>query len=341
MRTWIVVVALVGASGVAPVSAQAPAEPRIWTVLASAGLALTSGNTDTSSVNAAYEVAYDPQTRNVIKSDGLWIRGKTGDTLTTSRLGLSIRDERAIASRAFVFAQNQYLRDEFKSIDYLLAPTGGLGYKLPSAGSSTLYAVAYMSMLRTQVYLTREQRRLLRGDGEPDGDEAGGDEETRGEDGEGSRPLRPAVVDDEVVVPRVDGLEDGGDGEDRPPCPLDRPRRSPPIVGEEKVDEGRDLGDGEVAADGHPERQVCRVLLDHETQRESPGPDPDKERERPVNPVVEVQVEQPRRDSGQAAKEQDLRGCDGFREQRVLPRSRRLINPWFGVFRAWRRVRRP
>jgi hypothetical protein len=42
-------------------------------VAAGAGLALTSGNTDTSTVNASYDITYDPQTRNVVKSDGLAI----------------------------------------------------------------------------------------------------------------------------------------------------------------------------------------------------------------------------------------------------------------------------
>jgi putative salt-induced outer membrane protein YdiY len=111
--------------------AQAPAEPpKHWTVAASAGLALTSGNKETSTVNAAYDVTYDPKTRNLVKSDALLIRGKSDGELTASRFGLNIRDEFRITTRAFVFGQNQYLRDEFKSIDYLIAPTGGIGYKL-------------------------------------------------------------------------------------------------------------------------------------------------------------------------------------------------------------------
>jgi len=69
--------------------AQPPAEPKIWTVNARAGLALTSGNTDTSTVNAAYDLIYDPQTRNVVKSDALLIRGKTAGEVTASRLGLT------------------------------------------------------------------------------------------------------------------------------------------------------------------------------------------------------------------------------------------------------------
>jgi len=116
-------------------SAQAPATPpppppKFWTVTASAGLALTSGNSDTSTVNLAYDLTYDPQRRNVIKSDGLFLRGETEGELSAHRTGLNIRDEYKLTDRIFVFAQNQYLRDEFKNIDYLFAPTGGVGYKI-------------------------------------------------------------------------------------------------------------------------------------------------------------------------------------------------------------------
>ena len=67
---------------------------------------------------------------NVVKSDGLFLRGKSNDVLTAERLGLNVRDEYRINARTFVFGQNQYLRDEFKNIDYLLAPTGRIGYKI-------------------------------------------------------------------------------------------------------------------------------------------------------------------------------------------------------------------
>ena len=131
MRTAIVSLsALLWAAGVAPVLAQPPAEPKIWTVAASAGLALTRGNTDTSTVNAAYDIVYDPKTKNVVKSDGLMIRGVTEGELSASRLGVNIRDEYRISGRVVVFGQNQYLRDAFKNIVFLLAPTGGIGYKV-------------------------------------------------------------------------------------------------------------------------------------------------------------------------------------------------------------------
>jgi putative salt-induced outer membrane protein YdiY len=110
--------------------AQTPAEPKIWTFNASAGLALTSGNKDTSTVNAAYDFIYDPQTRNVVKSDALLIRAKSDGELNANRLGINVRDEYRVKANVFVFGQNQYLHDEFKNIDYLIAPTGGVGVKV-------------------------------------------------------------------------------------------------------------------------------------------------------------------------------------------------------------------
>jgi putative salt-induced outer membrane protein YdiY len=55
-----------------------------------------------------------------------------------NRLSLNLRDEYSLTTRVFVFGQNQYLRDEFKNIDYLLAPTGGIGYKLYDTATTKL-----------------------------------------------------------------------------------------------------------------------------------------------------------------------------------------------------------
>jgi putative salt-induced outer membrane protein YdiY len=118
-------------AAVVPSSAQTPPpEPKIWTVTASAGAALTTGNTDTSSLNAAYDITYDPPNKHVVKSDALALRARTDDELTANRVGINVRDEYHLTPRFFVFGQNQYLKDEFKSIDYLIAPTGGVGFKV-------------------------------------------------------------------------------------------------------------------------------------------------------------------------------------------------------------------
>lgn len=131
MRVSVLILTIAAVlSSAASAGAQAPPEPKIWTINASAGLALTHGNTDTSTVNAAYDLTYDPQKRNVFKSDALMIRGKTEGELNANRVGINVRDEYKLHHKLFVFGQNQYLKDEFKNIDYLVAPSGGLGVKI-------------------------------------------------------------------------------------------------------------------------------------------------------------------------------------------------------------------
>jgi putative salt-induced outer membrane protein YdiY len=101
-------------------------------------LAFTAGNTDTSNVNASYDLTYDPKTKNVVKSDALYLRAKTAGELTVNRFSFNARDQYQLAPRTFTFGQLQYLRDPFKAIDYLVAPTAGLGYKLVDAPQTKL-----------------------------------------------------------------------------------------------------------------------------------------------------------------------------------------------------------
>lgn len=133
MRTLtrsVVTIALFTTASAAPVLAQAPPPPRALAATASAGLALTSGNKDTSTLNLGSEVVWDPKTRNIVKADGLYLRGKTEGELSADRLGLNGRDEFKLHDRAFTFGQVQYLADQFKNIDYLVAPTVGFGYRV-------------------------------------------------------------------------------------------------------------------------------------------------------------------------------------------------------------------
>lgn len=104
----------------------APAPPPGWAGSASTGFALTSGNSDTSTVNAAYELKRDTGGSLVFKSAGLLVWGKAEGALTSDRLGLDGRVERKLTGRLAFFGQTQYLRDSFKSIDYLISPTVGV-----------------------------------------------------------------------------------------------------------------------------------------------------------------------------------------------------------------------
>jgi putative salt-induced outer membrane protein len=114
----------------APAMAQAPPPHKIWDVAASVGLAATSGNSDTSQFNVGYDLTYDPLTRNIFKSNALLLRGSTEGDVSAERFLFNVRDEYKLNDRTFVFGSNLYLRDRFKSISYLDAVTGGIGYKI-------------------------------------------------------------------------------------------------------------------------------------------------------------------------------------------------------------------
>jgi putative salt-induced outer membrane protein YdiY len=119
-----------------PAVAQTPAQPAPpppppgWTGSFGAGLALTQGNSDTSTANIAYDVKRDTGSRFLFKSTGLYIRGESEGELTTHRTALDVRGDRRLTDRTSIFAQVQYLRDEFKEIDYLISPGAGLSHYL-------------------------------------------------------------------------------------------------------------------------------------------------------------------------------------------------------------------
>ena len=128
-RVCLLLISVLAVSTSASAQTQAPAPappPPGWTGSASAGLALTQGNSDTSNVNLAYEVKRDTGSNLLLKSTGLFIRGEAEGELTTNRLAFGGRADRKFSERTSLFGQVQYLRDSFKEIDYLVSPTVGL-----------------------------------------------------------------------------------------------------------------------------------------------------------------------------------------------------------------------
>jgi putative salt-induced outer membrane protein YdiY len=114
-----------------PLKAQTPsALPAGFSGSVSAGLALTGGNTSTNNFNLAFAVLRDLKTRNVVKANGLYLRGSQNDTLNVDRTSANLRDEYTLSGRTFLFGQTDYVRDKFKEINYLFAPTAGAGYKI-------------------------------------------------------------------------------------------------------------------------------------------------------------------------------------------------------------------
>jgi putative salt-induced outer membrane protein YdiY len=91
---------------------------------------VTSGNADTSTLNFAVDLSSRPKARNVFKGDALYLRGDRDGELNVNRLSVKVRDEFTPAAQMFVYGQGEYLRDTFKDIQYLVAPTVGIGYKV-------------------------------------------------------------------------------------------------------------------------------------------------------------------------------------------------------------------
>src|ERR1017187_5776835 len=57
----------------------------------SAGLSITSGNTDTSAFNLAFNLVYDPKTHGVFKADAFYLRSTTDGEATTDKAAASLR----------------------------------------------------------------------------------------------------------------------------------------------------------------------------------------------------------------------------------------------------------
>ena len=176
MRHGIRVAALVGIlSWAGPALAQSPAPPPAPAASksdplsgsVSFGLGLTSGNKDTVAINGSYDLKFDPKTRNVVRSSGLLLYGRTDGELSNEQYQVSVRDEYTIDTRAFVFGELRYLHDRFKGIRSLIAPTVGGGYRVLdrkdmslslSAGVGAVFEKDYDLGARTTAAVSFEEK---------------------------------------------------------------------------------------------------------------------------------------------------------------------------------------
>jgi putative salt-induced outer membrane protein len=104
--------------------------PKPWASSIGAGLAITSGNTDTKNYNLAFATKYDPKTKFVFKADALYLRGDTNGETQVDKTSADARGEYSVSDRTFAFAEVSYLRDPFKGVNYFVAPLAGGGYRI-------------------------------------------------------------------------------------------------------------------------------------------------------------------------------------------------------------------
>jgi putative salt-induced outer membrane protein len=140
---WILTLAIL--TGAARAGAQTPPTspptnpppPPPWTGSVGLGLSLSRGNTAASNLNASFEATHGAKTDTVWKFKGLYLRGDDDGVASVDSLSLEMRHERTFNKRWYGFGNLQYLRDTFKDIDYLVAPSAGIGYKVIATPATT------------------------------------------------------------------------------------------------------------------------------------------------------------------------------------------------------------
>jgi putative salt-induced outer membrane protein YdiY len=89
----------------------------------------TAGNASTQTIGLAGEVILRPGPW-VVRSRGGFNRNKSEATLTAESVQYLIRADRALDTRAGVFAEYTFFRDEFAGIEHRSGVVGGVAYKL-------------------------------------------------------------------------------------------------------------------------------------------------------------------------------------------------------------------
>ena len=122
----LVLICCATATAVAQTPDTSPVDP--WSSSIGAGLAITSGNSDTRNVNLAANTIWDPKTTRLFKADALYLLGESNGEKQVDKSSANARYEGLFQERAFWFGEVQYLRDPLKAINFLVSPLVGAGY---------------------------------------------------------------------------------------------------------------------------------------------------------------------------------------------------------------------
>src|SRR5579871_8849 len=110
----VVCVLVLSAGAASVVSAQQPdAIPAGLSGSSGFGLSLTQGNSDTLNINATDDSVYDPKTKNIMKWNALYLRGKQNGVLSVNRVSGSCRDEYTVSKHVFAYGEFDASHDTF------------------------------------------------------------------------------------------------------------------------------------------------------------------------------------------------------------------------------------
>ncbi len=116
-----------------------PAPDPCWFGKVNFSFLSTSGNTDTTSIGGAAELNYNPKPW-LFTLKGGYLYSQTDGVVTAESSFASLRANRDITTRFYVFAGGGYLRNTFSGIDALWSVDGGAGFKLLDGPSQFLKA---------------------------------------------------------------------------------------------------------------------------------------------------------------------------------------------------------
>src|SRR3954452_14087970 len=102
MQKWAVLAGVVFVAATAFAQETKPPE-KVWASSIGAGLAVTSGNTDTKNYNLSFNTKYDPKTKVVFKADALYLRGESDGVTNVDKAGADARYEYNLSDRTFTF----------------------------------------------------------------------------------------------------------------------------------------------------------------------------------------------------------------------------------------------
>jgi putative salt-induced outer membrane protein len=134
-RRFAVALTILSGAAVAAAQAPCPCPPPtptpapLWTGNAQLSYAGTSGNTDTSSFGAGFQVFYKPAPWT-FSAEFAMLRASTDDVVTAESYAGKVRGSRDLTPRIDVFAEGIYYRNTFAGVDSRVGGTVGAGYKI-------------------------------------------------------------------------------------------------------------------------------------------------------------------------------------------------------------------
>lgn len=142
------------AAGVSPAHAQEET-PQGWSGDTGLGFVVTTGNTETETINAKATLIYGAAPwKHTGKLDLL--KGSDNDETNADRLSLSGKSERDLSAASYVFGLVNYEDDEFSGYDYRASESLGYGRRLVQNESVTLNAEAGLGARQDKVSDTGE-----------------------------------------------------------------------------------------------------------------------------------------------------------------------------------------